>query len=688
MGLIHVALAGLIVASVTSATELSCGKLFYRTLHLDEEKQSLYVGAMDRLIRIENLANISHTNCERDSMILEANNVASCVSRGKSEDFDCRNHIRVIQPIDDKRLYICGTNAHSPEDQVVYANLTHLARHEFYPGIGNGVAKCPFDPEDNSTATWVRSGNPGGHPAIYSGTNAEFTKADAVIFRGDIFDENTGRREFTFKRTIKYDSHMLDKPDFVGSYEVGDYVYFFFRETAVEYMNCGKTIYSRIARVCKRDTGGKNILHQNWATYLKARLNCSIAGDFPFFFNEIQDVFKPSYDDTTFHAVFSTSQNGLQGSAICSFRLDDVDKVFSGKFKEQSTSTSMWLPVPSANVPEPRPGACVKDTRDLPDTVLNFIRKHSLMDTDVPHDAAGPAFYQRDVTFTKVVVDNEVTVSHFGSQSQEYTIYFAGTNDGRIFKVARWPSRDGLYKSRLLDIINVTAPEPIRAMVISRELKMLYVSSDSSIQQIDIRNRCIVGHSNCVECVRDPHCGWNRELGKCSHFAPHLIQDPQGEIEGVCEASLNRQKVEANFGSAIHLDCALGNADKVVEWYHYNIDGKRRRITESEGKFVFTQDKGLVVIGVGDRDIGQYDCRVEHETISSYKVAVDFQRCSAPDKSGDYQKAYSQWCNEFQKYRTALNMWEKKKHTCPPQSLVSNTINQQQSSMLQSNPFY
>ena len=95
-------------------------------------------------------------------------------------------------------------------------------------------------------------------------------------------DFNSGRREYGFKRTIKYDSHMLDKPDFVGSYEIGDHVYFFFREIAVEYMNCGKSVYSRIARVCKRDTGGKNILAQNWATYLKARLNCSIPGEFPF----------------------------------------------------------------------------------------------------------------------------------------------------------------------------------------------------------------------------------------------------------------------------------------------------------------------------------------------------------------------------------------------------------------------
>ena len=93
------------------------------------------------------------------------------------------------------------------------------------------------------------------------------------------------------------------------------------------------SFFYRVARVCKRDTGGKNILAQNWATYLKVRLNCSIPGEFPFFFNEIQDVYKASYDDSTFHAVFATSQNGLSGSAICSFKLQDIEDAFSGKFK-------------------------------------------------------------------------------------------------------------------------------------------------------------------------------------------------------------------------------------------------------------------------------------------------------------------------------------------------------------------
>jgi hypothetical protein len=268
--------------------EFSCGMLYYRTFYVDSKRDSLYVGAMDRVYRL-NLSNINQSSCERDALNLEPTNVASCVSKGKSEHFDCRNHIRVIQSMGDgSRLYICGTNAHNPKDWVVNGNLTHLSRNTFVPGIGMGIAKCPYDPADNSTAVWVEKGNPGDLPGLYSGTNAEFTKADTVIFRTDLYNLTTGRKEFSFKRTLKYDSKWLDKPNFVGSFDIGDYVLFFFRETAVEYINCGKSVYSRVARVCKKDTGGKNILSQNWATYLKARLNCSIPGEFPFYFNEIR----------------------------------------------------------------------------------------------------------------------------------------------------------------------------------------------------------------------------------------------------------------------------------------------------------------------------------------------------------------------------------------------------------------
>jgi len=657
---------------------LSCGKLFYRTLHLDESRNSLYVGAMDRLIRL-NLANISQTNCEYDTMSLEPTNVANCVSKGKSENYDCRNHVRVIQPIGNgERLYVCGTNAHNPKDLVIYANLTSLGRHEYVPGIGNGIAKCPFDPEDNSTAVWVENGNPGDLPALYSGTNAEFTKADTVIFRTDLYDLNSGRREYSFKRTIKYDSHMLDKPDFVGSYEIGEHVYFFFREIAVEYMNCGKSVYSRVARVCKRDTGGKNILHQNWATYLKARLNCSIPGEFPYYFNEIQNVYKIPGDDTTFYGVFTTNLNGLMGSAVCSFNIGDVTKAFEGKFKEQATSTSAWLPVASSKVPEQRPGSCVDDTRELPDRVLNFIRSHPLMDEDVGHEGGSPVFYKRDVIFTHIVVDKVSTGLY--SDKKDYTLFYIGTKDGKIYKISQWKDDEGRSKSTLLDVFQGTLEsEPIRAMEISRRNKMLYITSDLGIRQIDL-TMCSARYDSCLQCAKDPMCGWDRDSSVCRTYQPSLMQDPTGQKDGLCDASIFKRKLLANFGQSIHLSCSVRSSpstvDATVEWHHYSKVKGRYTVKFTPEKHVLTNDNGLVVIGVNDQDSGRYDCVYNGHVVSSYHIAVDTHRCSAPNKTADYQKIYSDWCHEFEKYKLALKTWEKRQGKCgnTKQKVIDNEI--------------
>ena len=49
--------------------------------------------------------------------------------------------------------------------------------------------------------------------------------------------------------SLKIKCFPSTEPNFVGSYDVGEYVYFFFRETAVEYINCGKNVYSRFVLV-------------------------------------------------------------------------------------------------------------------------------------------------------------------------------------------------------------------------------------------------------------------------------------------------------------------------------------------------------------------------------------------------------------------------------------------------------
>lgn len=50
-------------------------------------------------------------------------------------------------------------------------------------------------------------------------------------------------------RSSQYNSKWLNDPQFVNSFEAGEFVYFVFRETAVEYINCGKVIITSVVAV-------------------------------------------------------------------------------------------------------------------------------------------------------------------------------------------------------------------------------------------------------------------------------------------------------------------------------------------------------------------------------------------------------------------------------------------------------
>ena len=49
-----------------------------------------------------------------------------------------------------------------------------------------------------------------------------------------------------------------------------------------------QSIYSRVARVCKSDQGGSKNYKKFWTTFLKSRLNCSLPGEYPFYFDHLR----------------------------------------------------------------------------------------------------------------------------------------------------------------------------------------------------------------------------------------------------------------------------------------------------------------------------------------------------------------------------------------------------------------
>lgn len=76
-------------------------------------------------------------------------------------------------------------------------------------------------------------------------------------------------------------------------------------------------------------------------------------------------------------------------------------------------------------IPEPRPGTCVEDSRTLPDITVNFVKSHSLMDGAVPSLFSRPIFTRISLQsrLTSIAVDNQVS----GMKGQYYDIIFLGT---------------------------------------------------------------------------------------------------------------------------------------------------------------------------------------------------------------------------------------------------------------------
>ncbi|KAK7083551.1 Sema domain, partial [Halocaridina rubra] len=380
---------------------------------------------------------------------------------------------------------------------------------------------------------------------LYVGTIADFAALEPLIYREPL-------------RTEQYDLSILNAPNFVSSFALGDFVYFFFREIAVEYLNCGKTLYSRVARVCRHDKGGPHKFRNQWTSYLKSRLNCSVSGDFPFYFNEIQATTEPvegrygGHATTLLYGVFTTPENSIPGSAVCAFTFQDIMDTFEGPFKGQASVNANWLPVQGTSVPEPRPGQCVKDSSTLPDVTLNFIKSHSLMDEAVP------AFFGRPIListsfhysgrFTSIAVDSQVRTP----DGKAYDVLFIGTDDGKVIKAVNTKSADSYQEVEPFIIEEITVFPPHVVITSLQVIKprgkqsRLLVSSRSMIHSIPL-NRCYTEKiTTCSECValQDPYCAWDKLSHRCRMvgMGKEMIQNISDGIHSDCGKPVKKPK--------------------------------------------------------------------------------------------------------------------------------------------------
>ncbi|XP_042306207.1 semaphorin-6A isoform X4 [Sceloporus undulatus] len=494
-------------------------------------ERTLYIAARDHIYTVD--MDTSHTEeiyfSKKLTWKSRQLDVDTCRMKGKHKD-ECHNFIKVLLKRNDDTLFICGTNAFSPSCRNYKMDSLEFLGQEF-----SGMARCPYDAKHANVALFAEG-------KLYSATVTDFLAIDAVIYRS-LGDSPT-------LRTVKHDSKWLKEPYFVHAVDYGNYIYFFFREIAVEYHSMGKVVFPRVARVCKNDMGGsQRVLEKQWTSFLKARLNCSVPGDSHFYFNILQAVTDVNHINgrDIVLATFSTPYNSIPGSAVCAYDIHDIANVFTGRFKEQKSPDSIWTPVPDERVPKPRPGSCAGSTSlekytyssEFPDDTLNFIKTHSLMDEAVPSIVNKPWFLRTMVRYrlTKIAVDNAA------GPNRNHTVVFLGSEKGIILKfLVRTGTSGFLNDSLFLEEMSIYNSEKcsydgvedkrIMGMQLDKRSSSLYVAFSNCLIRVPL-GRCD-RHGKCKKaCIasRDPYCGWMKESGTCMQLLPGTTLAFEQDIE-------------------------------------------------------------------------------------------------------------------------------------------------------------
>uniref|UniRef100_A0A8B9RFE9 Si:dkey-49n23.1 n=1 Tax=Astyanax mexicanus TaxID=7994 RepID=A0A8B9RFE9_ASTMX len=353
----------------------------YQTLLLDEDRGWLLVGGRDHVYMLQ--AESLTQPMRKIHWPAGKEHTERCRHAGKNLSTDCANFVRLLQPFNKTHVYVCGTGAYHP--QCTYIYLGHSVEEPAFTllthTVESGRGKCPFSPHESFTAQLTDG-------ELYAGTSVDFMGNNAAIFRTSV---HTSSQHYI--RTEAYHDYWLNEPDFVGSYFIpdthsldDDKVYFFFKETAVESNQQDKRVYSRVARVCKNDIGGKRSLINRWSTFLKARLVCSVPGPggMDTHFDELEDIFLLETKDPqnpVIYGVFSTSSSVFRGSAVCVYSMASIRAAFNGPFAHKEGPDYRWVEY-KEKIPYPRPGT-VSVHRAIKHRIYSTITSDNVISADV-----------------------------------------------------------------------------------------------------------------------------------------------------------------------------------------------------------------------------------------------------------------------------------------------------------------
>lgn len=576
---------------------------------VDERNNRLIVGAKNLLFRLE-LTTLQLPSVQNDRVALHPSQEAleACLSLGQGKG-NCQNYIKLILFDQQENIFVCGTYATAPKCWKFKRNNSLNPQPDAINGDGISPSSYQGKVTGIFTSSYLFAGISSRRSLIY--------KTEADLSRSILLTSDSSLK-------------VLQDADFVTSlHHIDNFIYFFFRETAVE---TRKVVYSRVARICQYDKGGDGRLKNKFTSFVKTRIMCSVPGNIPFDYNEIQAAAtytNPVTKEDYFYGIFTTPQLGVLGSAVCSYSVKSLQELFDNSpyLKETGTKgfdgTSLWVeevPVNLSVVPGRPKCDAQLDTKRYSWGITKFASDHPLLAVPLMprplFKATRPLFTTAGIRFTQLVVDKA-----YGVNGQIVPVMFISTENGTVFKVFNNISGDGnaivVEQVRLFE-----NPEPISTMKLYKGA--VYIGSDSGVTKLPVEH--CGEYTSCRTCVSalDPYCGWSNN--KCTTFdkkrGSGWLQDiVYGNVSRVCPQESPVCSLTSSLDQNGHVNSLIcqGNGvplPKVIRWEK---DSKplpahsdfriNSGLTSHQGR--------LDINNFGLKDLGNYHCFVSNEVGSS-----------------------------------------------------------------------
>ncbi|XP_018600760.1 semaphorin-7A isoform X2 [Scleropages formosus] len=487
----------------------------------------------------------------------------------KSEEVTWGHNVTVLLKNENTNsLFVCGTSG----SQICCSmeTLGNCSKHYDAKGI------APFSVNERAPSLFV-----GGE--LYSTATLPVRKRIGIRRHGGIQIWPAHN-----KTEQRYVSIVLSGP---RAHKLEDRVYAFLVEKNSDSHPDASLWIPRVTQVCRMDLGGsKNILQQSWTSHLTARLSCGIH-EKRVYFTELLDVavlHSEAWNESRVYALFTNDWNM---SAVCVYTMGNIDKVFmSSTFKGHSEE-----------IPTPRPGTCVNDSKMLPDIVLNMVKEQLEMNDWVQPVGDGDALIISSHRYTHIEVDRVK-----GSGLQVHTVLLLGLEDGRIHKVLEQTGIPFIMAE--LQLFQPGAR--LLNMLLQSSRKKLYVSSNTEVLEVDL-DSCMNYGNECELCVqaRDPYCGWDPESMLCTAASSHTIQDVEHGSYTACRTGGHSEQYSRLENPPLPPDtdlpvtyvrCPMLSAHAEYSWYR----GDTRQ------PCVYTEGDCLLLIEAMDQgQDGPYMCK-------------------------------------------------------------------------------